>query len=306
VSQDLLAYRTDLGTRTQLLWIDRNGEPAEAIKMPLDCRNPELSPDGRKVAVECYEGASRALRDIWIYDLERGAATRFTTHAADDSDPVWSPDGKQVAFTSNRNGPSDIFVKGAGGAGEEQLLAETPGATPLMAWSPNGQVLALYEIATQNLVAYDLTAKSITPILASPFLELEFQFSPNGRFFSYASDESGRNEIYVQPWPPNGEKWQISTNGGNDARWRRDGKEIYFVDTARDLIAASVDTTQDFKAGATTRLFNTRIAGPIGLGHRFPYAVSRDGSRFLVYVNEGTDVRPSITVVLNWLALLDR
>jgi dipeptidyl aminopeptidase/acylaminoacyl peptidase len=144
------------------------------------------------------------------------------------------------------------------------------------------------------------TARSC-PLPPGPF---ELQFSPDSRFFSYSSDESGRSEIYVQPWPPDGDKWQISTNGATDARWRPDGKELFYISPDRSLMTVAIDATKAFRATVPRRLFQTKIAGPLGLGHRFPYAVSRDGNRFLMYVSDIEAAPLSIDVIVNWPALL--
>ena len=142
--------------------------------------------------------------------------------------------------------------------------------------------------------------------MAGSFTELELQFSPDGRFISYSSDESGRAEIYVQPWPQTGEKWLVSTDGATDARWRADGKELYYLSPMRELMAVSIDARNGFRAGTPVRLFQTRVAGPLGMGHRFPYAVSADGQRFLMCVNDRNAPPPSISVIVNWPALLKK
>ena len=244
-------------------------------------------------------------RDIWVYNLARDAASRFTVDPADDGDPVWSPDDKTIAFSSDRLGAVDVFRKNSGGAANDDLMIETPGGTPVMAWSPDGKTIALMQAGPADLVGFEVGAKApLQPIVTGPFVELELQFSPDGRFISYSSDESGRAEVYVQPWPQNGEKWQVSTDGATDARWRGDGKELFFLSPARELMAAAIDTRNGFRAGTPVRLFQTRVAGPLGTGHRFPYTVAADGQRFLMYVNGPNAPPPSITVIVNWPALL--
>ena len=307
VSRDgrVLAYGTpQVESQTHLTWFDREGREGATIKLSLHCRNPELSPDESKVAVECYETDSNN-RDIWVYDLMRDTGTRFTTDPADDSDPVWSPDGRQLAFSSSRSGPPDVYVKPSGGALEEKLLLETSGPTPIMDWSPDSKTMLLMSTTQMNILVMNSDGK--TPereVMASPFIELEPQFSPDGKFFTYGSDESGRAEVYVQPWPPSGEKWQISTNGGNDARWRADGKEVFYINGARELMAVPITLVPKFSAGTPTRLFASRVTGPTGSGHRFSYAASRDGKRFLMYIADVRAELPSISVLVNWQSLL--
>ena len=255
--------------------------------------------------MECYEESNNN-RDIWLYDLARDTASRFTLDQSDDADPVWSPDGKTIALSSNRLGAVDVFRKSTGGATGDELMIKTPGSTPVMAWSPDGWTIAVLQTsAGADLLGYEVGSNATPrPIVAGPFTELELQFSPDGRFISYSSDESGRAEIYVQRWPQTGEKWQVSTDGATDARWRGDGKELFYVSPTRDLMAVSIDTRNGFRAGTPVRLFQTRVAGPLGSGHRFPYAVSADGQRFVIYVNDKNAPPPSITVIVNWPALL--
>jgi Tol biopolymer transport system component len=303
----VLAVRNDKASlETRLAWFDRSGVEAAELKLSRHCRNPELSPDFQRVAMECYE-ESNVSRDIWLYDLARDAASRFTVDPADDSDPVWSIDGKSLAFSSNRAGNVDIFRKGTGGAAAEELMLQTPGNTPLMAWSRDGGTIAVMQAGVADLLGFDLRSAATPapmPIVAGPFSEIELQFSPDGRFISYSSDESGRPEIYVQPWPQTGERLQVSIDGATDARWRADGKEMFYLSPTRELMAVAIDTAKGFRAGTPVRLFQTTVAGPLGTGHRFPYAVSADGQRFLMYVNDQNAPPPSISVIVNWPALL--
>ena len=303
----VLALRNDVTSElTHLTWFDRIGAEGARLKLTRHCRNPEFSRDYQRVAMECYEGASN-VRDIWLYDLARDAASRFTTDPADDADPVWSPDGRTLAFSSNRKGGVDVFRKSLGGATSEELMIETPGNTPVMAWSPDGKSIVVLKGDTSDLLGYEAGASlAPTPIVADAFTTLELQFSPDGRFISYSSDESGRAEIYVQPWPQTGEKWQVSTDGATDGRWRADGRELFYLSPMRDLMAVSLDTRNGFRAGTPVRLFQTRVAGPLGSGHRFPFAVSADGQRFLIYVNDRNAPPPSISVIVNWPALIKK
>ena len=173
-----------------------------------------------------------------------------------------------------------------------------------MSWSPDGQAIALLT-ESGGLSVFDFVKRTpARPVLASQFLEIEFQFSPDGHWFSYSSDESGRAEIYVQRWPPSGDKWQVSIDGGTDARWRPDGKELFYLSPTKALMAVPIDATPTPRIGAPAKLFDTRIAGPLGSGQRFPYAISRDGKRFLLYVSDQNAPLPAIEVTVNWPALL--
>jgi Tol biopolymer transport system component len=303
----VLAFRATDGSdvvRTRLVWVDRAGAESASLKLDRHCRNPELSPQGDRVALECYQSGGAPDRDIWIYDLARNAASRLTVDRADDADPLWSADGRTIVFGSNRMGTVDIFKKAAGGAGDDELVLKTAGNTVPNAWSPDGKWIALLDFGA-DVIAFEFAKRSAPqPVVASAFQELDLQFSPDGRWFSYSSDESGRPEIYVQPWPANGDRWQVSIDGGTDARWRPDGGELYYLSPARSFMAVPITVTPSFRAGSPARLFQTRIAGPLGNGHRFPYAVAQDGKRFLLYVSDQNAIPPAIELTVNWPARL--
>jgi eukaryotic-like serine/threonine-protein kinase len=224
---------------------------------------------------------------------------------ADDSDPLWSRDGKEIVFSSNRLGSPDVFRKNTGGATPEELLFETPGSTPPMSWTPDGKQIGVMITGTSDLAVFDVDGPhTLKAIVNGPSAEMEMQWSPDGRFFSYGSDDSGRSEIYLQRWPQTGERWQVSTEGGTDARWRPDGKELFYLSSTRDLMAASIDSGSA-TVGSPVTLFQTKVTGPLGAGHRFPYAVSRDGKRFLMYVSN-VPMTPTITVIVNWQGLIKK
>jgi len=233
--------------------------------------------------MECFELSGN--RDIWLYDLLRGAPQRFTTTPSDDADPLWSPDGSRVAFASTQLGAADVFVKGAGGATKETLLVQTEGGTPTMSWSPDGKYIAVLSagsFATLDAEAPRALARFQSESSVGYY---EPQFAPNGRSLYYSSNESGRAEVFVQPWPPTGEKVQVSVGGGTDARWNPAGDEIFYLSPDRRLMSVPVKITAGKpEPGTPVPLFQTLVAGPLGTGHRFPYTVSRDGQRFLMYV----------------------
>jgi hypothetical protein len=156
-----------------------------------------------------------------------------------------------------------------------------------------------------DLAAYPLDgAGAPIAMLKSPVAEIEGQFSPDGKLFLYASNQSGRFEVYVEPWPQTGERWAVSTTGGTDGRWSPDGREIFYLTPDRRLMAVPVRTTPTFVAGRPVELFQTRVAGPLGLGHRFPFAVAKDGQRFLMYVTDPDGPPPALSVIANWHSLV--
>jgi Tol biopolymer transport system component len=321
----ILAHRSGgAGGQRQLVWFDRAGRVLGTVGQPDENTptSPALAPDDRRVA----NGRNlQGNTDIWLIEIGRDVATRFTFDPSLDVSPVWSPDGSRVVFRSIRNGPSDLFVKPANGAADEQPLLVTPqGKTPLD-WSRDGRFLlyANQDPKTQSdLWVLPLApstgaadARKPFPVVQTSFDETQGQFSPDGRWLAYTSNESGRDEIYVRPFPESGGKWQVSTAGGSQSRWRPDGKELFYVAADARLMAVPIHATPDGRAvDASTPLvlFPTRLVSGSGLNlsgwqSRALYAVARDG-RFLMNVNAatgGADVAP-LTVVLNWDAVLKK
>jgi Tol biopolymer transport system component len=296
--------------RRQLVWLDRGGDKIEETGLVQEVISAlALSPEGRRVA---FDAGSLPVRDVWVYDLERKSRTRLSTVPEDDFGPVWSPDGEQVAFSSARAGltNADIFVRRADGSGEQQALVATPGFELVSDWSRDGRYL-LYGIANSTFSNFDIwylerkqdgSGWEPHPFLETPFMEFLPMISPDGRYLAYVSYESGRSEVYVQPFPQGGRKVTVSSNGGDSVRWRRDGKELFYVEE-ETLVAVAVSTVGDFSAGRTTRLFTH--PGSLGrVGHRVPYDVSPDGRRFLLSEPVADDTaeasEPSIHVVQNW------
>ena len=271
--------------------------------VPADFSSPALSPDERKVAVGIRDPKTK-MRDIWVADLLRGATTRLTFDAADDLNPVWSPDGTRIAFTSDRKGERDIYQKLSDGSGPDELLLEgRDGQKNLEDWSPDGKYL-LYNHQPAGhlyLLVMPLTGdRKPVPYLKTEFRTDQAQFSPNGRWVAYRSDESGKNEVYVQgfsldPSHPRG-KWQISTAGGEEPQWRRDGRELFYV-AGNKLMAVDVKTDgQSFEAGIPKRLFDVRMPSRV----RNRYVVSKDGQRFLVNLPLEEASKAPIEVLVNW------
>jgi Tol biopolymer transport system component/tRNA A-37 threonylcarbamoyl transferase component Bud32 len=302
VSADgLVAYRAG-GGRHQLTWFDRTGN-AVGLAGESDTGNllsAELSPDGRRVAVD---RTVQNNTDVWLMDLVRGGSTRLTFDAAVDKDPVWSPDGTQVVFGSNRKGVSNLYLKSSSGVGTEELLLETPNYKTPQDWSKDGRFLLYGQLdpkTGQDVWALEMTGKERKPrvVVNTPADERRGQFSPNGRWVAYDTNESGRSEIVVQPFPEPGRKWQVSTSGGIAPRWREDGKELYFIAPDGKLMVVSVAASSTaFEAGTPAVLFPTRIVTTPTPKNQ--YAVSRDG-RFLINQRMEESITTPITLILNW------
>jgi Tol biopolymer transport system component len=268
--------------------------------------------------------------DMSIVQPMMGGMTRFTFDPANDVTPLWSPDGMRVALSSNGKGPGNLYVKDAGGARAEELLLETPNDKFPQDWSKDGRFL-LYEdrdpktgrdlwalpmsgageaqgrqaAAVNNASPIgrshqEMTGNDRKPIgiVNTPFDERNGQFSPDGRWVAYETNESRRFEIVVQPFPGPGGKWQVSTGGGIQPRWRADGKELYFVAPDGKLMAAPITPGATFAAGTPVALFAVTLV-PTSV-NKHEYTVSRDG-RFLVNQPvEETSTSTPITLILNW------
>jgi Tol biopolymer transport system component len=260
-----------------------------------------ISPDGTRVAVS-MPAETGGNRDIWLIDVKRNTRARLTFDAADDYSPVWSADGRSIAFASNRTGRYDLYRKEVGGGGEEVMLADPHDKVPF-SWSPDGRALlygAVTPTAFTDLWTLPVSPKvDPVPFLQTPFNETQADFSPDGRWVAYMSSESGRAEVYIRAFPA-GAKWQVTTGGANWPRWRGDGKELFYRSLADAQLTATTISIRDGRLdfGGPRRLFEA----PAG---RFRFDVSPDGHRFLVNATEDENATP-MTLVVNWPAALKK
>jgi Tol biopolymer transport system component len=307
----VLAYQTGTAAASaQLAWVDRTGKVLATVGKPAAYGDLALAPDGRRAMITL--AAAQGGGDLWLLDLERdGLATRFTFEPASDQTPLWSPDGNRVIFRSNRTGTFDLYQKASSGAGGEDVLLADNGNKFPASFSPDGRFL-LYQIGGGgDLWVLPLSGeKKPFPFLRTPASENNGRFSPDGQWIAYASDESGRAEVYVAPFTGSsggsGGKRQVSTGGGSQPRWRPDGKEIFYVSLAPNptLMAAAVSAQgAAFDVGMAVPLFAVRP--PVTPGSY--YQVSPDGKRFLVNMAPVVEAAPTpITVVVNWTAGLKK
>ena len=299
-----VAYRTGGDAARQLMWVDRTGKAMDVAGEAdaSDLRFPELSPDGRRVALDRVVQGNR---DLWLLDLARRVMTRLTFDAATDMMPVWSPDGTRLAFSTSGTGTFDLYVKPSNGSGADVRLVASPNTKGAQDWSTDGRWLLYHEIhptTGRDLWALDMTSPDLTPrvVANTPAQEVLAQFSPDGRWVAYQTDESGRFEVVVQAFPDAGGKSQVSTAGGAAPRWRADGKELYFLAPDATMMAVPVTAAgPSFTAGTPVALFPSRIRGGGSVAtDRPPYDVARDG-RFLINQPVAGAAAP-ITLILNW------
>jgi serine/threonine protein kinase/Tol biopolymer transport system component len=304
----LLAYQTTrFAGELQLTWFDRKGKELGTIGEPRSFSGIELSPD-RSTLVGSSTDVTGNM-DLWTYDLTRAMPIRFTFDQAADRNAVWSPDGRTIIFSSARKGHDDLYRKSASGVGEEELLyADEHGKRPV-SLSRDGKFLLYFSGRPLDLFVLPLSPETPgAPLKPVPFLQDKFnkpfgQFSPDGRWVVYDSNESQRYEIYVAPFARPSEKHQISSSGGTRPRWRPDGKEIFYLTQYGQLIAAEVRITAErVEVGSVQMLF-----GGLPVTNGYLYDVSADGQRILAAVPPETRRGPEpITLMQNWAAGLKK
>ena len=307
----VLAYGTGSPEYEGLSWFDRTGRQIGTIQAPGASAGPELSPDGRTLALEV--GGGQMTNDIWLFDIARGVSTRFTSDPGWERFARWSPDGSRVLFHSDRVSAYDLYQKRSSGAGEEGILLQDPQRKYPYDWSSDGRYVVYAVFGSTQGQTADLWVLPLFgdrepfPFLATRFQENHARFSPDVRWMAFVSNESGRDEVYVSSFPSGGNKVRVSTNGGVQPRWRRDGKELFYLSPDRKMMAVPVQLGSTIEVGAPQALFGISIA-PRGSGQPwafYQYDATADGQRFLVFA-PAEDATVPITVVLNWMAGLKK
>ena len=300
--QALLAYQTGVsGGQTQLTWLDRAGKPAGTVGPAGRLTTPRMSSDGSRVVVRILD--SQSVGDIWIYDVERNTRTRFTFDPSDDFGPLWSRDDSRVLFSAARKSPGDIYQRDSAGTAKEEPLLSSKAFKMALDWSPDGRTLLLQADDPRSPTQMDLWTYSATDGKAKPFLqsassEILGRFSPDGRWIAYVSNESGKEEVYVVPFPGPGGEWQISTAGGRAPIWTRGGREIVYQAPGDEIMAVEVRAASTFQAGIPKALFKTHLRPPPGA----QFDVTSDGERFLVNLRPADEISDPVTLVQNWAA----
>jgi Tol biopolymer transport system component len=307
VSSGVLVTQTGKGAAfSQLMWFDRTGKPTGTVGEPGSYNNVRLSPDGRRIATDQTDTDGRNI-DIWVHEPVRGTATRLTFDPSLDEAPIWSPDGKQILFTSNRKQLGfHFYLKNSDGSGFEEEVADFgPG---LLAnawdWSRDGKyVLIRKGIELWYFSWSDRVAK---PLLQAKWTVRNAQFSPDGRWVAYASNETGRLEIYVSAFPSANGKWQVSSTGGQEPRWRQDGRELFYLSAEGKMMAVTVTAGVSFEAGPPVPLFQTHRRQPVSAQDFFSYDLSGDGQRFLIATRADKADSAPLTVLLNWASDMEK
>jgi Tol biopolymer transport system component len=301
--KDLLVLQTGQSAgRSQFLWFDRKGKPAGTIASPGLFANPSLSPDGSRLAFEQTDRDGRHV-DIWVRDLANDAVTRLTFGPGLNEDPVWSPDSKHIGFGSNETfwGVDEKNADGSGAA--QKIYQGTGGRAAIWDWSRDGQ----YQLIDKEEELWYVSVKDGQQklLLDEKWLPRNAKFSPDGKWVAYCSNETGNWEIFVMPFPNAGNKWQVSQGGGEEPRWRADGKELFYLSADAKLMAVPIKAGPNFEAGAPTALFSTHLRQPISAMDVFSYDVTKDGQRFLINTKVDEPNAAPFSIILNWTSQIE-
>jgi len=293
-SESLLAYFPAGLEANELVWFDRQGRRLGSVGGVAHYTNPALAPDGKRVAVGITDPHTNQ-RDVWVFESS-GGATRLTSHPKEDFNPLWSPDGKQLVFMSDRKGVRDLFIKEASPSAQEKELLATPRQKAAESWTPDGRFV-LYNEGISVVMAVPVIGEH-TPfrVTDGPGFCDQSAVSPDGKWVAYRSHDMGRVEVYLQAFPRGATRWQISTNGGGEPSWKRDSKELYFVRDKQLFAVAIKPVPGGVEHSAPTPLFSAPLSTEI---RRNRYVPAPDGQRFLA-VTRAAQPDQLIRLVLNW------
>jgi serine/threonine protein kinase len=303
-----LAYSSPHAKSRQLVWFDRSGRRIGIVGEPGDYSTPRLSPDEKRIAVAVRE-ESKTNTDLWVFDSTRGTWSRLTFDPAAERAPLWSADGSRIVFASGASGVLDLYERSSSGSGEARLLVRTASDKFPSDWTRDGRFVVYHTFGasgTWDIWAAPTDGGKPLSLLSSKFTEAQGQVSPDGNWIAYASDESGRFEIYVTQFPEKRGRWQISTTGGSQPWWRGDGKELFYLGPEQTLMSVAVRPGGDaFEAAVPAALFKANFPAVVP-AFWSNYVATADGQRFLVAELLPEAAATPINVVLNWTAGLKK
>jgi eukaryotic-like serine/threonine-protein kinase len=287
-----------------LVLVDPKGKMIASLGQPEIFVNARLSKDLRKIAMDLYDVKIRN-SDVYLYEIGRGVNTRFTFDPAVDMNPIWSPDGNRVVFTSDRKGHQDLFGKISTGAANEEVLVESNQTKTATDWSADGKYILFQssDPKTKN----DLWVVPMTGdrkpfvFLQTEYSEMNARFSPDMKWIAYQSDESGPNQIYVRPFPGPGAKWQVSTSGGTRPSWNRNGKEIFYLNAGKIMSAEVNGSGSTFETGKVKLHFD-----PLSIGGTNVRDISGDGQSILIEIPRSRQSTTPLSIIVNWDAELKK
>jgi hypothetical protein len=301
-----LVYRSVSGNNRQLTWYNRKGDVTGRPGEHARYGTMKVSPDGSKAAVVQGDPRQPNNTDLWIVDLTNGVSTRFSFDPGRDSQPVWSPDGRSIAWQSYRNNTEGIYRKAADGSGVDELLFAKNDVTNLTDWTHNGYLIFTMGGDVQALpVEPDATGKRTpVPVIQSPAVERGAYVSPDNRWIAYMSAETGRDEIYVQPFSAGSVKasgkWMVSNGTRGMARWRGDSKELMFLNGEGAVVAVDVASGAAFQTSAPKTLFSLPLELLSNQNPGTMADATRDGQRLLLVMPVQENSQRELAVVLNW------
>jgi serine/threonine protein kinase len=301
---DVLVGQTGAGIAfSQPLWFDRKGHQEGAVGKAGVYGSVFIAANGRSVAVDSTDMTSLNT-DVWTYELQRESAQRLTFDPGFDVVPIWSPDASRLVFSSNRGEHVDLYMKNSDGAETEKVIVHDEFNKIPSDWFRNGE----YILYTRGPDLWFLTLPALksTLFIKAPSIVRNGQFSPDGKWVAYASNETGKWEIYVTSFPDARGKWQVSTGGGEEPRWRGDRKELFYISSDSKMMAVPVTIGANFDAGAPVALFQAVPRQPVSTNDQFVYDVARDGQRFLILTQVKRPESRPMSVILNWSARLPK
>jgi Tol biopolymer transport system component len=303
---EVLVTQTGKGASlSQLAWFDRTGKPAGTVGAPGWYNNVRLSPEGRRIATDQTDPDGMNI-DVWLHEPARGATTRLTFDPAMDYAPVWSPDGKHVLFGSSRRLGFRLYLKNADDSGFEEEVADLGPDWQISAWDWSRDSKNVLVRKGNELWYLTWPERKAKPLLQAKWTVRSAQFSPDGRWMAYSSNEAGKWEVYVSPFPSVNGKWQVSSAGGQEPRWRQDGKELFYLSAEGKMMAVAVTASPSFAASSPITLFQTHRRQPVSSNDVFSYDVSADGQKFLIDAKVDEANAAPLSILLNGASEMEK